>query len=167
MLPSSRNWVYRNYVSVVLCLLSVLATINNYNAWISCIYLYTLMIRFRSDGRSKMDTNVDGDPQTYIVSRIMDHRTKPNGEYEYFVRWKATFAITFSWDICRRNDDSCKQQPNLVPIQSEHERVSFKMEISWRQPIEKTVKIQKRTINFTFLLSNKSEKNLIRVLSRF
>ena len=32
-------------------------------------------------------------------------------------------------DVCRRNDDSCKQQPNLAPIQSEHERVSFKMEI--------------------------------------
>ena len=47
-------------------------------------------------------------------------------------------------DICRRNGDLCKQQPNLAPIQSKDEGVSFKMKISWRQPIEKTVKIQKR-----------------------
>ena len=33
-------------------------------------------------------------------------------------------------DICRRNTGSCKQQPNLAPIQCEHERVSFKIEIS-------------------------------------
>ena len=60
------------------------------------------------------------------------------------------------WDISRRNDDSCKQQPNLAPIQSKVEGVSFKMEISWRQPIEKTVK-KKR--------NNHKQKNLNKIIS--
>ena len=47
-------------------------------------------------------------------------------------------------DIFRSAGDMCKQQPNLAPIQGNDEGVSFKMQISWRQPIEKTVKIQKR-----------------------
>ena len=47
-------------------------------------------------------------------------------------------------DICRRNAGLCKQQPNLAPIQCDHERVIFKMEISSRQPIEQAVEIQKR-----------------------
>ena len=47
-------------------------------------------------------------------------------------------------DICCRAGDLCKQQPNLAPIQSNDEVVSFKLQISRRQPIEKTVKIQKR-----------------------
>ena len=33
-------------------------------------------------------------------------------------------------DICRLNAGSCKQQPNLAPIQSKVESVSFKMQIS-------------------------------------
>ena len=47
-------------------------------------------------------------------------------------------------DICRSAGDLCKQQPNLAPIQSIDEGVSFKMQISWSKPIEKTVKMQKR-----------------------
>ena len=72
------------------------------------------------------------------------------------------------WDICRRNAGSCKQQPNLAPIQCDHERVIFKMEISSRQPIEQAVKIQKRNNykqkNFDFLLGCVQQfgpKNLI------
>ena len=47
-------------------------------------------------------------------------------------------------DICCSAGDLCTQQPNLAPIQSNDEVVSFKLQISWRQPIEKTVKILKK-----------------------
>ena len=58
--------------------------------------------------------------------------------------YRLAFWKMFGWDICRSAGDLCEQQPNLAPIQSSDEGVSFKMQISWRQPIEKTVKIQKR-----------------------
>ena len=60
-----------------------------------------------------------------------------------FIRnwWHFKYQI---WDICRRNSDLCKQQPNLAPIQSKDEGVSCKIQISWRQPIEKNVQIQNK-----------------------
>ena len=60
------------------------------------------------------------------------------------VQKHATHKRMTDRDICRRSGDLCKQQPNLAPIQSKDEGVSFNKQISWRQPIEKTVKIQKR-----------------------
>ena len=65
-----------------------------------------------------------------VVHFKMILRTVRYLHYDHLGAKKRSKTVFNHRDICRRNAGSCEQQPNLAPIQCEHERVSLKMEIS-------------------------------------